>query len=441
MNPNFQAFISPQALRRAARTDFIPNSVGVPFVPVSVAGTSRNVAIACCLHDPATQALTQENLNGTVNFSYNTRGEVVASINNQNSILNRAFGYDPIGNRLTTTEGAGATVIFKTYASNFLNQYTQIQATPPVPPSTNSPIYDDDGNMLTDGTGKVYTWDCENRLIQVSLPNNESVKYYYDAQSRRVKREHIAAGAAETTTYLYDGWNVIDERNFNSSLAVLDSKNYIWGLDLSNSIQGAGGVGGLLAMIEHKMVSSICFYTYDANGNTSELIADTSSVLAHYEYDVFGKESLVVGGTNIDNHFRFSTKYFDSLIQSNYYGYRFFCPSSGNWINRDPIGERGGLHIYQFLRNNTINSWDILGLDWDFGGLPNPGPIPWPMPPELGVPSSCKMEICCKPVTPLTRAHCSIRFTGPNDETFLCRGGPTGTGNSSGSSGSGGGNR
>ena len=145
----------------------------------------------------------------TDSFSYNTRGEVITSANNQNSILNRAFNYDPIGNRLTATDGTGSTAIAKTYSSNLLNQYTQIQTTPPVPPMTSSLAYDDDGNMLSDGTGKIYGWDCENRLIQVTLPNGEFVKNYYDAQSRRVKHEHITTVATGTTTYLHDGWNVL----------------------------------------------------------------------------------------------------------------------------------------------------------------------------------------------------------------------------------------
>ncbi|MDR1498576.1 MAG: hypothetical protein LBS59_09315, partial [Puniceicoccales bacterium] len=74
----------------------------------------------------------------------------------------------------------------------------------------------DQQTTLTDGTGKIYTWDCENRLIQVTLQNatatTEIVRYYYDGISRCVKREHIIpTKTTTTTTYLYDGWNVIHE--------------------------------------------------------------------------------------------------------------------------------------------------------------------------------------------------------------------------------------
>jgi len=34
----------------------------------------------------------------------------------------------------------------------------------------------------------------------------------------------------------------------------------------------------------------------------------------------------------------------------------------GRWLNRDPIGERGGLNLYAFVGNDGVNLWDLLGL-------------------------------------------------------------------------------
>ena len=44
-------------------------------------------------------------------------------------------------------------------------------------------------------------------------------------------------------------------------------------------------------------------------------------------------------------------------------GHRYYSPEVGRWINRDPIGERGCLHLYAFLNNNGLNWVDGLGLD------------------------------------------------------------------------------
>ncbi len=43
-------------------------------------------------------------------------------------------------------------------------------------------------------------------------------------------------------------------------------------------------------------------------------------------------------------------------------GYRYYSPEVGRWINRDPIEEEGGIHIYSFLQNQPIFLVDSHGL-------------------------------------------------------------------------------
>jgi hypothetical protein len=50
----------------------------------------------------------------------------------------------------------------------------------------------------------------------------------------------------------------------------------------------------------------------------------------------------------------------------------------GRFINRDPIGEAGGINQYGFCANNAVNGWDYLGMDmnvgWVDGRLEEVGP-------------------------------------------------------------------
>jgi RHS repeat-associated protein len=145
---------------------------------------------------------------------------------------------------------------------------------------------------------------------------------------------------------------------------------YVWGQDISGTLQGAGGVGGLLTVIRDDGVFAPC---YDANGNVTEYVVletgnpqlATGSIAAHYEYDAFG--NLIPNSSFLipncpDFRFRFSTKYLDSETGNYSYIFRPYSPHFGRFLSQDPIEERGGLNLYGFCANDPINKWDYLGL-------------------------------------------------------------------------------
>jgi len=42
----------------------------------------------------------------------------------------------------------------------------------------------------------------------------------------------------------------------------------------------------------------------------------------------------------------------------------FYNPSTGRWLSRDPIGEEGGVNLYEFGPNSPITGVDTLGDSW-----------------------------------------------------------------------------
>jgi RHS repeat-associated protein len=152
---------------------------------------------------------------------------------------------------------------------------------------------------------------------------------------------------------------VIAELDALNGLALI--RSYFWGQDLSGSLQGAGGVGGLIAETTTGTNAGAYMYHYDANGNILGLTDTQGNPAAAYEYGPFGEAIRVSGSMAAQNPFQFSTKYTDSETGLNYYGYRYYNPSTGRWLGRDPIEEDGGENLYEYCGNDPIDDSDLLG--------------------------------------------------------------------------------
>ncbi len=299
----------------------------------------------------------------TDSFGYNVRGEVVSSSNSADPARAAAYEYDPIGNRLSSQDMFGATA----YTPNTLNQYLNID--PDALPAF-APVHDADGNLVetarrTDGKVMAYTWNGENQLVAVEpaapAAGDKRLEFAYDHRGRRIEKRVFEWSGSWALTrhekFLYDDWNMTAVYNAATGNAL--ARTFTWGLDLSGSLQGAGGVGGLVS--SSVAGQSPLSYSYDANGNVSELVDTAGTGVAHYEYDPFGNVVFQTGSLASGNPYRFSTKFHDSETGLVYYGYRYYSPKTGRWLSRDPIDERGGLNLYLFGSNNSINLFDGLG--------------------------------------------------------------------------------
>ncbi|MGB0155106.1 MAG: RHS repeat domain-containing protein [Verrucomicrobiales bacterium] len=289
----------------------------------------------------------------TITWGYNDRDEVISADHSADNAQDRAYDFDGIGNRLTATENGVTT----TYGSNGLNQYTTV--------GTVNPVHDLDGNATAaplpadTSANATLTWDGENRLVQITRTDGVVVDYAYDGRGRRV-RKTVANG--EDRWFVYDGWNLVAEYNVSTgsaSASLSPDTVYTWGQDVSGTMQGAGGVGGLLAV---RSGTSDYYPLYDGNGNVTEYLDSAGVVVAHYEYDAFGKVAAISGTQAGDFAFQFSTKYADGESGLSYYGFRYYDSLTGRWLSRDPIAERGGWNLYGFVGNQPTGVIDLLGL-------------------------------------------------------------------------------
>ncbi|MEI2722125.1 MAG: RHS repeat-associated core domain-containing protein [Verrucomicrobiota bacterium] len=264
-------------------------------------------------------------------------------------------------------------------------------------PATLTCSYDLNGNLRTNGN-RVLEYDDENQLTAVTVSNAWRSEFTYDGKMRRRLRKEFTWQSStwlktNEVRYVYDGNLVLQERDGNNLPAV----TYTRGKDLSGSLEGAGGIGGLLGRTDMPATlngqPASAYYHADGNGNVTCLVATNQLVVARYLYDPFGNTLSASGPLAEVNLYRFSSKEQHPNSGLVYYLYRFYDASLQRWPNRDPLQEKGGVNLYGFVRNNPLNLIDSDGrapMGWPV--LPPPGRPP-SLPPKP--PQKPKNDKCC----------------------------------------------
>jgi len=229
-------------------------------------------------------------------------------------------------------------------------------------PVTNIFVYDLNGNLRTNGA-QILDYDDENQLITNRAPNAWKSEFLYDGlHRRRIERDYGWNGSSWTLTnelrFIYDGSLIVQERDGNN----LPETTLTRGLDLSGTFQGAGGIGGLLALTEqaNNLLSPLCYHS-DGNGSVTCLVNTNQLIVAQYLYDPFGKPLATWGPKANVNRYRFSSKPTNGRVGLYDFFRRWFAADLQRWITRDPIGEDGGIDLYEFCRNSPIDWFDPDG--------------------------------------------------------------------------------
>jgi RHS repeat-associated protein len=87
---------------------------------------------------------------------------------------------------------------------------------------------------------------------------------------------------------------------------------------------------------------------------------ETGTTVWEGEYLPFG-ETLSLTGT-VTNNLRFPGQYFDTETGLHYNYFRDYKPEIGRYVEADPIGLVGGINLFVYVGNNSINALDPRGL-------------------------------------------------------------------------------
>jgi RHS repeat-associated protein len=254
-----------------------------------------------------------------------------------------AYSYDPASNLTSITTG-GAT---KSYSYTTTNEIA-------------GSTYDLNGSPTTLGPA-TYVWDGENRIVQYTRPASSAVTtFYYNGLGQLVRVVSATSGTVTAdNSYFWCGDHRCLSHNNLASSAV--TNQYF--------AQGeiASGKG--------------YYFVRDQLGSVTQLITQSATSAAQFSFDPYGNRKTVSG--TVASDIGYAGYWFHAASGLSFTRYRAYDPVHARWLNRDPIGEAGGINLYAYVRGNPLRFTDPFGLcpPNDSYTIPGSGVIPPGAPP------------------------------------------------------------
>jgi RHS repeat-associated protein len=219
--------------------------------------------------------------------------------------------------------------------------------------------YDNNGNqtarIVPGATDKTWTqtWDYENRLTKVEKvkgTERRTVTFSYDPFGRRIGKqtETVVDGvtSTKTTSYVYDHEDIVLEITTDGSTTTKTVYTHGPGIDEPLAMERNG---------------SYYYYHADGLGSVTAITDQSKTVVQRYGYDTFGA-IMEVADPGFVQPYTYTAREWDRETGLYYYRARYYDPVEGRFIQRDPMGFRGGINLYSYVDNSPILYGDPFGL-------------------------------------------------------------------------------
>lgn len=282
--------------------------------------------------------------------------------------------------RRLSFDGAQGVPEVRDQANQLVQQLAHSPTLAPLDPAGHN-LYDASpgtGNRTRDAKF-IYQWDGLNRLRLVRQRANPDLvvaRYSYDAwpaihNGRRVQKTVAHSGPLDgTTRFYYDGPNAIEETAL-TPLGEQVTQQYLFG-------RRADEVLALDRDTDHDgRPDSLHFYLRDHNRNTIQLVSRNGAPEEFYSYDYRGRPAFYEApGTPTTrstrhNPYLFTGQRFDPETGLYYYKARYYDPTYGVFLSRDPLGAWHDPDNYgngvAYANNSPFGRTDSTGLEGEAG--------------------------------------------------------------------------
>ena len=212
---------------------------------------------------------------------------------------------------------------------------------------------DEARNQLTWPLDVQIAGDYRLEALWTSHPNRASnasfvVQTTAGQQTVTVNQRSGGGGWQPLGTFALDGSSRVSVSDDADGYVVADAIRVVWA-DTSSNQQALSGSG-----------SQVVYFHNDHLGTPQVITDQSQQVVWQGDYLPFGEVIPVV--ESVENLVRFPGQYYDVETGVHYNYFRDYDPSTGRYIQPDPIGLMGGLNRFTYVRNAPLDNLDPLGL-------------------------------------------------------------------------------
>ena len=266
-------------------------------------------------------------------FDYDRLDRLVRSVDGRES---RVYRYDANGNRLGQSLNGERYVHSVSANSNHLLSITGR--------SVRTFRYDAAGNTLSDDVAS-FTYNAQGRMASATV-GNITTTYLYNGKGERIakKGRHVRGGMIY---FAYDEFGrLIGE--YDAQARPIQEIIYLEQVPVALARNDA------------------VYYIHADHLGTPRAITNTrDKVVWRWDSDAFGAAAPDEHSERDRNSFvfnlRFPGQYYDKETNLHYNYYRDYDPSTGRYVQSDPIGLAGGLNAYAYVDGNPVNYVDPKG--------------------------------------------------------------------------------
>lgn len=230
--------------------------------------------------------------------------------------------------------------------------------------------FDGNGNLLYLNLGQPLVWDSRNQLqhaFQIKRKDglSDQESYIYDSQGNRVQKTRIFIAEnqihTERVRYL-PGLEVREhwQTNLEGENLYIKEKLCCIQVQSREAVKCLHWEKGRPNKITN---DSIHYSLSDQIGSHQLQLNEASEVINYESYYPYGGTAIWAMRSQIESNYKYyhySGKERDATGLY-YYGYRYYLPCLGRWLNPDPSGLSDGLNLFRMTHNNPITFYDSDG--------------------------------------------------------------------------------